>query len=110
MGELATIQLVVDAWAVTKAVDCSHWWKVMPRKTSRANYAQSLPFGRENCLVRPTARPRMATPMAKRSHTIVVGAAYRNAILVATKEAPQTVTAKRALRTAFIFILISSNF
>ena len=36
---------------------------------------------------------------------MVVGAAYCKETFVATKEAPQTVTAKRAFRIDFIFIL-----
>jgi hypothetical protein len=42
--------------------------------------------------------------MAKRSQTTVVGTAYWRAILVATKEAPQMVTATTALEIALIFI------
>jgi hypothetical protein len=37
---------------------------------------------------------------------MVVGAAYCKETFVATKEAPQTMTANRALRIAFIFILV----
>jgi hypothetical protein len=36
IGMLATIQPVVVAWEVTNPVDCSHWWKVIPRKPRRA--------------------------------------------------------------------------
>ena len=33
---VATIQAVVLAREVVNAVDCSHWWKVIPRKPSSA--------------------------------------------------------------------------
>src|SRR5574341_2251649 len=67
-------------------------------------------MGSENCLLRPTAKPSMATPIPKRIQTNAVGTTYWRAILVATKEAPQAVTAKRALRIAFMFILLWGNF
>jgi hypothetical protein len=40
----------------------------------------------------------MATPIAKRSQTTVMGETSRKATLVAIKDAPQTVTANRASR------------
>ncbi len=39
----------------------------------------------------------MTTPIIKRSHITILGAAYCKAILVTTKDAPQTVTVNRAL-------------
>jgi hypothetical protein len=46
----------------------------------------------------------MTTPIANRSQTTVMGVAYPNATLVATKDAPQTVTENRALRMALRWV------
>ena len=48
IGMLATIQPVVVAWEVSSPVDCSHWWKVIPRKPNRAKYSQSFGLGKLN--------------------------------------------------------------
>jgi hypothetical protein len=42
----------------------------------------------------------MTTPIANRSQTTVIGAASTKATLVATKDAPQTVTENKAFRMA----------
>ena len=72
-GMLETIQPVVVACDVSKPVDCSHWWKVMPKKPNKAKYNQSHLSGSLNSLPFTTANPRITTPMEKRSHTIVAG-------------------------------------
>jgi hypothetical protein len=54
--------------------------------------------------------PNMHTPIENLIQTTVVGAAYCKETFVATKEAPHTMTAKRALRIAFVFIRCKSTY
>ena len=51
----------------------------------------------------------MTIPIVKRRPTTLFGATYWSEILGATKEAPQTVTAKRAFRIAFVVIILFGN-